>query len=136
MANLLTAIKFAKYYEFTGRDIVVTISTDSMELYGSRVEELREKHGEYKESDAVKDYHRYLMAVSTDNMLELGHYDKKRIHNLKYYTWVEQQQRDVVDLDAQWYDYPYYWEEIQSKANDIDLLIEEFNEKTGLLKDL
>lgn len=136
VANLLTAIKFAKYYELTGRDIVVTIATDSMDLYGSRLEELREKHGEYRQSDAVKDYHRYLMAVSTDNMLELGHYDKKRIHNLKYFTWIEQQQRDVADLDAQWYDYPDYWEEIQSKSNDIDLLIEEFNERTGLLKDV
>jgi hypothetical protein len=136
VANLLTAIKLAKYYELMGRDLVVTISTDSMELYGSRVQELREEHGEYRETDAVKDYHRYLMAVTTDHMLELGYHDKKRIHNLKYYTWIEQQQRDLADLEAQWYEYPEYWEKIQSKADDIDRLIEAFNEKTGLLKNL
>ena len=32
--NVLAAIKFAKYYELTEDDHVVTILTDSMELYG------------------------------------------------------------------------------------------------------
>ena len=30
-------------------------------------------------------------SVSDDHMLELGHQDRKRIFNLGYYTWVEQQ---------------------------------------------
>ena len=32
-----------------------------------------------------------LEAVSDDHMLELRHQDRKRIFNLGYYTWVEQQ---------------------------------------------
>ena len=45
IGNLLGAIKFAKYYELSSKDVVVTILTDSMELYGSRIQELREKYG-------------------------------------------------------------------------------------------
>ena len=58
-----------------------------------------------------------------------------RSHNLKYYTWVEQQGRDVKELDAQWYD-PHYWSGIHNQADDIDRLIEEFNEKTGVLANM
>ncbi|NVL91395.1 MAG: pyridoxal-5-phosphate-dependent protein subunit beta, partial [Desulfobacterales bacterium] len=136
VGNLLAAIKLSKYYELTSRDLVLTVFTDSIELYGSRLQELRQTHGEYTEFDAVKDYHRYLIGVSIDNMKELSHYDRKRIHNLKYFTWVEQQGREVDELNAQWDDYPDYWKRIQSKADEVDRLIEEFNERTGLLKRL
>ena len=136
VGNLLAAIKFSKYYELTRRDVVLTVFTDSIELYRSRLQELRETHGEYTELDAVRDYHRYLMGVSIDNMQELSYYDRKRIHNLKYFTWVEQQGREVDELNAQWDDYPDYWKRIQSKADEVDRLIEEFNEGTGLLRRL
>ena len=136
VGNLLAAIKFSKYYELTGKDLVLTVFTDSMELYGTRLKEPRETYGEYSELDAVKDYHRYLMAVHIDNMQELSYYDRKRIHNLKYFTWIEQQGRDVDELNAQWYDYPDYWKRIHAKVDEIDQLIEEFNERTGLLKRL
>ncbi len=133
VGNLLAAIKFAKYYELTERDAVFTIFTDSMDLYGSRLQELREAHGEYTREDAVRDYHRYLMAQTIDHMLELSHYDRKRIHNLKYFTWIEQQGKDVRELDAQWYDYPDYWQTIRDQVKEIDALIEDFNAKVGLM---
>jgi len=104
-----------------------------MDLYESRLEELRAQYGKYSELDAVKDYNRSLLAVNIDHMLELNHYDRKRIHNLKYFTWIEQQGRDVDELNAQWYAYPDYWKRIQSREDDIDQMIEEFNEKTGIL---
>jgi hypothetical protein len=40
---------------------------------------------------------------------------------------------NVDELNAQWYDYPYYWKNIQSINNDIDKFTGEFNKKTGLL---
>jgi hypothetical protein len=52
---------------------------------------------------------------------------------LKYFTWVEQQGKDVTELNAQWDDYPGYWRNIQSKADEIDRLIEEFNQETDLV---
>ncbi len=136
VGNLLCAIKFAKYFELTKRDIVVTVWTDSMDLYQTRVDEMREAFGPYSALEAAKDYHRYLMAATTDNMLELSFHDKRRIHNLKYFTWIEQQGKDLAELDAQWYDFPDHWDRIHRQVNQIDKLIEEFNERTGLLKRL
>lgn len=135
VANVVTAIKFAKYYELTGRDIVMTVCTDSMEMYGSRLKELEERFGRYTREDAIKDYHRYLMALSTDHVSELSYLERKRVHNLKYYTWVEQQGKNPRELDAQWYD-PEYWEQIHGQVEAIDALIREFNEQTGLLHHL
>ena len=71
------------------------------------------------------------MGASTDHVDELGYYDRKRIHNLKYYTWAEQQGKAYEEIQAQWYD-DYYWTGIQTLADPIDRLIEEFNSLTGL----
>jgi len=133
IGNLLCAIKFAKYYELTRRDIVMTVWTDSMALYQTRLEEMREAFGPYSEIEATKDYHRYLMAESTANMRELNYYDKRRIHNLKYFTWIEQQGKDLAELNAQWHDFPEYWEKIHRQVDEIDRLIDQFNERTDLL---
>ncbi len=130
VANLLAAVKFSKYFELTSKDLLLTVFTDSMDLYESRLEELRQQHGKYSELDAAKDYNRSVLALNIDHMLELNYYDRKRIHNLKYFTWIEQQGRDVNELNAQWHDYPYYWKNIQSKLDYIDNLIAKFNEKT------
>lgn len=128
IGNLVGAIKFAKYYELTERDIVTTIFTDSMELYDSRMREQREKKGAYTGEQAVKDYE-MLQNISTDHTLELGYYNRKRIHNLKYYTWIEQQAKDLNELNAQWYDHENYWGNIHAMVPKIDALIREFNER-------
>jgi len=136
VANMIMAIKFAKYYELTKKDIVLTVFTDSMELYGSRLKELEEEFGPYRKIDAAIDFHKNLQALTTDYMQELSYYDKKRIHNLKYFTWIEQQGKDLEELESQWYDYENYWGNIHQQVSKIDKLIKEFNEKTGLLKEL
>jgi cysteine synthase len=134
VANMIMAIKFAKYYELTEKDIVLTVFTDSMELYGSRLKELEEEFGAYQKINAAIDYHQNLQALTTDYMQELTYQDKKRIHNLKYFTWVEQQGKDLEELNAQWYDYENYWGSIHQQTSKIDKLIREFNQRTGLLK--
>ena len=133
VANMLMAIKFAKYYELTKNDVVLTVFTDSMDMYQSRLKEAQETHGKYTEKDSVKDYHRHLMGQKTDAMIELGHYDRKRVHHLKYFTWIEQQGFELDELNSQWYDYPTYWEQIQQTTPKIDELIVKFNEKVGLI---
>ena len=72
------------------------------------------------------------MGQSTDNLLELTYQERKRVHNLKYYTWVEQQGKTYEELMAQWYD-PTYWTGIHGLDKEIDRLIEQFNERVGLL---
>ena len=135
LGNLLSAIKFAKYYELGEYDVVLTILTDSMEMYASRLDELNQERGEFTELDAAAAYHQYLMGITIDYTQELTYYDRKRIHNLKYYTWVEQQGKTYEEIQAQWYD-PNYWSDIPRHADEIDALIEEFNAETGLLKEL
>jgi hypothetical protein len=63
-------------------------------------------------------------------MLELNYHDRKRIHNLKYFTWIEQQKKDLQELNAQWYD-PEYWTSIQQLTPRIDELIEKFNREVA-----
>ncbi|MEN8242605.1 MAG: pyridoxal-phosphate dependent enzyme [Chloroflexota bacterium] len=132
ISNVLTAIKFAKYYEMGEDDVVVTMLTDSMDLYQSRLVEMHEEFGEYTEVNAAADHARYLAGQSTDNMLELNYLDKKRVHNLKYYTWVEQQGKTYEEIQAQWYQKDY-WTTVQQQVPEIDALIEEFNKRVASL---
>jgi len=135
IANLLSAIKFAKYYECGRQDVVLTILTDSMELYQSRLKDMHAEQGAYGEVEAASDFARYLLGESTDALLELRQGDRRRIHNLKYFTWVEQQGRTYEEILAQWDD-PDYWTGVQHQAPEIDSLIEEFNSRVGLVKRL
>lgn len=131
IANMLMAIKYAKYFELTKEDIIITVFTDSMELYQSRIREFNEKDGAFTANDALRVFHANLKGQKTDNMIELNYVQRKRIHHLKYYTWIEQQGRDVKELNAQWYD-PNYWKSVQNSVEKIDELIISFNEKVGL----
>jgi cysteine synthase len=131
MGNLLAAIKLARYHEMTADDVVVTILTDSMELYGSRVRELREQLGPFGREQAVRAHAVSLEGQRTDGLLELTWPEKKRVHNLKYYTWVEQQGKTVEELNAQWSDRDY-WTSIRCQAAEIDDLITAFNREVGI----
>lgn len=136
IANVLCCIKMAKYYELTEHDVVATVLTDSAAMYKSRVEELNQMYGMYSTIEAGKDHALHMLGLKTDSMLELTYVDRKRIHNLKYYTWVEQQARDVQELNALWYDTKGTWDAVHAQADQLDELIREFNEATGLLKAL
>ena len=133
IANLIGSIKMAKYYEMNENDIIFSIATDSSELYQSRIEELQVERGEYTDNQAAVDFDTCLLNLTTDHMLELSYWDKKRMHNLKYFTWVEQIGKDVEELDRQWYD-ENYWRDKYRSYTEWDKLIREFNEKTGLLE--
>ncbi len=132
IGNVIAAIKMAKYYEYDEDDVVVTVLTDSMEMYESRVAEMRRNHGEFTTTDAAKVHFQALEKQGVDNLLELRYEDRKRIHNLKYYTWIEQQGKELDELNAQWYDKDY-WTNIQKQTGEIDKLIEQFNREIGLL---
>jgi hypothetical protein len=114
------------------KDVLFTVATDSMELYGSRLAEERELHGPYSETAAAVHHERHLLGAATDWVQELGYRDRRRLHNLKYFTWVEQQGKTVEELDAQWYD-DDYWTRHFHAWEAWDSRIEEFNERTGLM---
>jgi len=132
IANMLSAIKMAKYYEMTDKDVLLVVLTDSMELYNTRIDEYRKDFGPFTLTDAAEAYAASLMGESTDNMLELSEFERKRVHNLKYYTWVEQQGKTYEEILAQWDD-PDYWTGFQGQLGEMDALIDEFNDRVGLL---
>jgi len=135
IANLLCCIKMAKYYELTEHDVLATVGTDSSVMYTSRIQELEEADGAYNAVKAAADYSEHLHGIRTDVMEELTYEGRKRIHNLKYYTWVEQQGKTYEEINQQWYD-EHYWTDMHAQAAEIDALIDEFNDATGLLKKL
>ena len=130
ICNLIAAIKTARYYQLNNRDIIFLPLTDSADLYQSRIAEQTEQSGPYTESNAARHFARYLEAIGTDHMRELGHHDRKALHNLKYFTWVEQQQRSTEKLRRLWD--PDFWTETFAQVNDWDRLITEFNRRAGL----
>jgi cysteine synthase len=132
ISNVLSAIKFAKYYELGEHDLVLTVLTDSMQLYQSRLKEMHVEYGEYSEKEAAADFARHLQGQSTDNLIELRYPDRRRVHNLKYFTWVEQQGKTYAEIQSMWQE-PEYWTNVQKQVPEIDALIEEFNGEVGLI---
>ena len=92
---------------------------------------MKSEFGEYTELTAAADFARHLSGITTDHLIELTYQERRRIHNLKYFTWVEQQGRSFEEINQQWYD-PHYWVEVQSQCEEIDTLIEEFNADVGI----
>jgi len=132
IANLLAAIKMAKYYEFNENDVVFSIATDSADLYQSRIAEMLQASGELSKTEAAFIYGKSLAGNRSDYIKELTYQDQKAIHNLKYYTWVEQQGKSSEDLNQLWYD-EEIWQKIWNQPLVWDQLIEDFNRQTGLI---
>ena len=89
--------------------MIFTCLTDSADLYASRLEELTEERGGYTAVNAAYDQARYLDGIAIDHLRELSFFDRKALHNFKYFTWVEQQGRTVDELRELWD--PEFWDE-------------------------
>ncbi len=130
VCNLLAAIKAAKYWELDENDVIFTIFTDSVEMYRSRLEEQTAEHGAFTAVDAATTRIGSLERQGVDHFKELTFPEKKAIHNLKYYTWVEQQGKTYEEICAQWQ--PEYWTELfTQEAAHFDKLIEQFNQEVS-----
>ncbi|MDX1993491.1 MAG: pyridoxal-phosphate dependent enzyme [bacterium] len=118
ICNILGAIKTAKYYNMGRDDLIVTVATDSLDRYYSVVESMRECYGAMDEAMAVAWVESVFHAAATDWVLPGTAENRQRWHNLKYYTWVEQQGKTVQELDAQ--RDPQWWVEHQNRVTEID----------------
>ena len=129
-ANIVAAIKYAKYFELKENDVLVTILTDSIDMYESRLTELNQEHGKFDTFAAHEVSARYFDGINIDYIKELNYYDRKAVHNLKYYTWVEQQGKTYGEIVAQWED-DSYWTDITKHTVEIDEMIKAFNKKVA-----
>ena len=121
ICNIIGAIKTAKFYDLGRQDVVVTVATDAMERYGSVMSHLRQRHGPLDEAGATAIVDGVFRRAGTDWVMEGSREARERWHNLKYYTWVEQQGKTVAELDAQ--RDPAWWIAHQERVAEIDRLL-------------
>ncbi|MBI2899644.1 MAG: pyridoxal-phosphate dependent enzyme [Planctomycetes bacterium] len=117
VCNVLGAIKTARHLRLRGGDVVVTVATDGFDRYPSVMKRLTEECGAMDGGEA-----RRRLAIfreqKTDWMMEGTRETRRRWHNQKYYTWVEQQGKSVEDLRAQ--EDPGFWRAQQERIPELD----------------
>jgi hypothetical protein len=130
-ANIIAAIKIAKRLELGASDAIITIATDSAALYDSERQSFLGRHYPkgFDEVNAGEIFGHHLEGVADDHLIELTHVDRRRVFNLGYYTWVEQQGVSVEDFDRR--KEAGFWSELQGSIPVWDKLIEQFNEDSG-----
>ncbi len=126
ICHILGAIKTAKYYGFGKDDVIYTAATDSLDRYYSVIDEMAEQYGKLDEAAAVGRIEGVFHSAGTDWVLEGTKDVRERWHNLKYYTWVEQQGKSVQELDAQ--RDPQWWVGHQQRVQEIDKRLNELRE--------
>lgn len=123
VCNVLGAIKAAKFYEFGKDDVIVTILTDAIDRYHSVMAQMTATYGKMDATEAdvrlVSIFHKQ----KQDWIMEGTRAARKRWHNLKYYTWVEQQGKAVEELNAQ--ECPDFWLAEQERVSEIDAKLRE-----------
>jgi cysteine synthase len=130
-ANIVAAIKLAKHFELDSSNAIVTIATDSAALYASE----REAYARRRYPRGFDDVHAgelfgcHLEGIADDHVNEQTYVDRKRVFNLGYYTWVEQQGISVEEFDRR--RNASFWKAIQNSIAAWDALISEFNRDTG-----
>ena len=132
ICNVLGAIKTAKHFGLGADDVIVTVATDGAAMYGSEHELALAKHfpGGFDAVAAGEAYGEHLLGAGTDDLLELTEPERRRIFNLGYYTWVEQQGVSVEAFEAR--REQAFWRRIRAVVGDWDALIAELNERAGV----
>jgi len=124
VCNVLGAIKTAKFYDYGKDDLIVTICTDAVDRYHSVLKQMTETYGEMDETEAqvrlVSIFHKQKLDWIAEGTVE----NRNRWHNLKYYTWVEQQGKTIDELNAQ--KRQDYWRAQQERVTEIDREIEDY----------
>ena len=130
-ANVVAAIKVAKHFDLGAHDAIVTVATDSAQMYASeRARHLQRHHPHgFDEVHAGEIFARHLHGIEDDHLMELTYSQRKRIFNLGYFTWVEQQGVPVEQFDGR--KDPAFWGRLQASVAAWDALIEAFNARTG-----
>ncbi|MEM9459197.1 MAG: pyridoxal-5'-phosphate-dependent protein subunit beta [Myxococcota bacterium] len=131
IANVLAAIKLARYRGLGPDDVVITVATDGAELYRSeRDKSLQGRFGgRFDRVTAAETFGEHLAGMGPDHLLETTHTDRTRMFNLGYFTWVEQQGVSVEDFVAR--REPSFWAQLESLVPRWDEMIEAFNRETG-----
>jgi cysteine synthase len=132
ICNIVAAAKLATYLELGPDDVIVTVATDGASMYESERVRIaaRDFPGGFDEVAAAEAFGRSMLAAGTGNLLETTRTDRRRIFDLGYYTWVEQQGVSVDEFAARWDQ--SFWTGLRAKPAAWDEMINEFNGQTGV----
>ena len=131
IANVLAAIKLAKYLSLGPEDVLITVATDGSALYQTELQKwlsLEAPEG-VDETLSAELYGTHLKNVRVDHLLELTEIDRNRIFNLGYYTWVEQQGINIQDFERR--RHQTFWNQLERLIPTWDAMIEAFNQETA-----
>lgn len=129
IANILSAIKTAKYMKLGKDDVVMTVATDGARMYGSEKDLILERDfgNKFDQISAAETFGRYTLGLNTDNMIELTQRDRERVFNLGYFTWCEQQGIDIEAFKAR--ADQEFWRTLRAYVPEWDKMIVEFNKR-------
>ena len=127
IANVLGAIKYARYMDLGESDVVLTVATDGADMYQSEmgIAANRQFGGTFDEFAAAETFGRYILGAGIDHVQELGRFERERIFNLGYYTWVEQQGVSLEDFDRR--RDQEFWDGLLALVSVWDEMITTFN---------
>ena len=136
LCNMLAAIKTARYYGLGADDVIITVATDGAAMYTSEIDKTigRNFCGRFDTINAGEIWGQSLAATTTDLLLEMTHVERKRVFNLGYFTWVEQQGVSLEEFSAR--ANQSFWDGLQELVPAWDAMIAEFNARTGVGKTL
>lgn len=129
--NVLAAIKTAKLLGFGPDDALITVATDGGAMYPSeRAKRIATRYrGEYHHTDAAAAYAQHVIGASTDHIVELTEADRRRIFNLGYFTWVEQQGTPFALFEQR--RNQSFWRGLRRYVGVWDEMIGEFNSRVA-----
>jgi cysteine synthase len=132
ICNIVASVKLATYLELGPDDVIVTVATDGSSMYESERARIaaRDFPGGFDQVAAAEAFSRWMLAAGTDNLLETNRTDRRRIFDLGYYTWVEQQGVPLDAFTTRWDQ--SFWTGLRVLPPAWDEMIREFNGRTGV----
>jgi cysteine synthase A len=130
LCNMLAAIKTAKYFDLGPDDVILTVATDGAAMYGSEVTKAVTRYfgNRFDEVAAGETWGRALAAAGTDHLIDTTQIDRRRMFNLGYFTWVEQQGVSLDEFSARVKQ--SFWDGLLDLVPAWDAMIAEFNAKS------
>jgi hypothetical protein len=127
IANTLAAIKTSKLLGLGPDDAIITVATDGAALYPSERAKLLATRfgGDFTPAHAAEAFGEHLASTDTDHMIECTEADRRRIFNLGYYTWVEQQGTPFELFEAR--RRQDFWRGLRRYVGVWDEMIDDFN---------
>jgi cysteine synthase len=131
LCNMVAAIKYAKHFDLGPEDVILTVATDGAAMYVSEIEKAVKRYfgNRFGAVAAAEVWGQTIAGAGTDHLLELTHVDRRRIFNLGYFTWVEQQGIALEDFSAR--AKQSFWNDLLELVPAWDALITDFNKRSG-----